>query len=538
MPGGSECKMKRLTSYAGPLVMVLFVMFGGGWHFLQTRAGALGTGDVWLGDLYLVTAFAAAVFLAFLAFALFIRKIRPELGAGLTVLVLGILYMTALPPLSAPDEISHFVSAYAVSNCILGEAPVDEEGNVKMRAEDEFLQNIYGVSGDEARESLGRVLTEETWKQIASRGTPVFVSPEQNVMVSSVQKPVGTTPAAYLAPALGITIGRLLGVNCVILAFLGRLFNLLFFAAMIYGSVRILPFGKTVLWGAALLPMTLHLAASCSYDAFLTGMCFFYGSYALHLAYAKPAVQKRDIAVLAVLAAAFGPCKMVYAVVLGMALLIPTEKFGGWRGRILSAGAVLLAFGLAMLAVNRGTIAAYASGSDTYVAWAGEEGFSLPLILHNPLLYFRMLYESLANLGDEWTMQMFGSMLGNLDPVLSVPFFVTLAMAVCLAVLSTRKAGEALYLGGGQKAWICVLALGCLLGLMTAMLVAWTPVSSSVIEGVQGRYLLPVLPFVLMTLKSGRLVRTAGSDERLIFYLCALDCYTVFRLFSIVSMRL
>lgn len=357
-------------------------------------------------------------------------------------------------------------------------------------------------------------------------------------MVSSVQKPVNTTPAAYLAPALGITLGRLLHVNCVIVAFLARLFNLLFFAAMVCFSIRVLPFGKQILWGVSLLPMTLHLAASCSYDTFLMGTCFLFGSYALYLAYAKPMVQKRDIAVLAVLAAAFGPCKMVYAVVLGMALLIPVKKFGDWKNWALSAGTVLLAFALAMIAVNSGTIATYASGSDTYVAWAGEEGFSIPLLLHNPVLCFRMLYESLANLGDEWTLQMFGSVLGNLDPVLSVPFVVLLFMAGCLTALGIRKAGEALYLGGKQKAWIVFLAAVCLIGLMTAMLVAWTPMSSPVIEGVQGRYLLPVLPFVFMTLKSDRLVRVAGSDETLIFYMCALDCYTVFRLFSIVSMRL
>ncbi len=530
--------MKRLISYMGPGIMVLFVILGGGWHFLQTRAGALGAGELWLCDLYLVLAALAAGLLLFLTFSLFIKKLKTELCAGITVLVLGILYMTALPPVSAPDEISHFVSAYAVSNRILGEMPVDAEGNVRMRKEDEYLQNIYGASGDEARESLGRVLTEETWKQIAEHISPVFVPAEQRIMVSSVQKPVNTTPAAYLAPALGITLGRLLHVNCVIVAFLARLFNLLFFAAMVCFSIRVLPFGKQILWGVSLLPMTLHLAASCSYDTFLMGTCFLFGSYALYLAYAKPMVQKRDIAVLAVLAAAFGPCKMVYAVVLGMALLIPVKKFGDWKNWALSAGTVLLAFALAMIAVNSGTIATYASGSDTYVAWAGEEGFSIPLLLHNPVLCFRMLYESLANLGDEWTLQMFGSVLGNLDPVLSVPFVVLLFMAGCLTALGIRKAGEALYLGGKQKAWIVFLAAVCLIGLMTAMLVAWTPMSSPVIEGVQGRYLLPVLPFVFMTLKSDRLVRVAGSDETLIFYMCALDCYTVFRLFSIVSMRL
>ena len=534
--------MRNLKQYTGPVLLVLFVLIMGAWHYLDVEAGAIGSGDMWLSDMYMMLLAAGMLLLICLAVFLFagriMKKIPVEITALISILVLGSMYMVTLPPISAPDEVSHFASAYALSNRILGGEAVDDEGNVWMRQEDEFIQNIYMAKGDEARESLGRVLTEETWKQIRSRMSPIFVSQEAKEITASVSSPVNTTPAAYLAPALGITLGRLIGVNCMILAFMGRFFNLLFFGIMVYESMKVLPFGKTVVWGVSLLPMSLHLAASYSYDTFLMGMSFFFGSYCIYLAYAKPVVQKRDIAILAVLAAAFGPCKMVYAVMLGFALLIPVKKFGGWKNWTISAGTVLAAFAVSMVLVNRSTIATYASGSDNYVSWAAEEGFSIPLILHNPLLYVRIMYNSLVHLGDEWTLQLFGGSLGNLDPVLSVPFFVSLVMGACLVLLSIRNAGEALYMKGKQKVWICFLAAACLAGLMTAMLVGWTPMSSTVIEGVQGRYLIPVIPFVLMCMKNDRVVRTAGDDRKLIYCMCALDCYVVLRLFSVVSMRL
>lgn len=530
--------MKNLKKYAGPGILVLFVLILGAWHFLDTEAGAIGSGDMWLCDIYMGLFAVTVVLMVVLFAAMMWKKVSAPVVAFVSILVLGSMYLVALPPISAPDEVSHFASAYALSNRILGQEAVNAEGNVWMRQEDEFLQNIYGVSGDEDRESLGRVLTEETWKLIAEHAAPVFVTGDAKVMVESVSAPVNTTPVAYLAPAIGIAVARVMGLNCIWLAFMGRFFNLLFFAAMVYGSMKVLPFGKMVLWGVALLPMSLHLAASYSYDTFLMGMCFFFGSYCMYLAFAKPVVQKRDIALLAVLAAAFGPCKMVYAVMLGFALLIPVKKFGGWKNWAVSAGVVLAAFAAAMVLVNRSTISTYASGSDNYVSWAAEEGFSIPYVIHNPLIYVRIMYNSLVHLGDEWTLQLFGSSLGNLDPVLSVPFFVSLAMGACLVLLSIRNAGEALYLKGWQKCWICFLACACLGGLMTAMLVGWTPISSTVIEGVQGRYLIPVIPFVLMCLKNDRVVRTSGDDAKLIFAVCALDCYVVLRLFSIVSMRL
>ncbi|MBQ7795067.1 MAG: DUF2142 domain-containing protein [Lachnospiraceae bacterium] len=544
--------MKQKLKISGPWIMVLLVAVLGGWHFLETRRGVAASGDFWLCDLYIGLLVAAAAFLAVFG-ALFLwpcsegkvrwnsswwKRVRVEVCAFLAVLVLGGMYMVVLPPLSAPDEIAHFASAYAISNQMMGMERTDEYGFVLMRKEDEFLQNVEQVSGDEVRTSLGRTLTEDTWQKIYDRAFPIFVEDEQKVMVSSVNGQNHTTPVSYLAPAIGITLGRLLGVNCIVLAFLGRFFNLLFYAGMVYGAVKVLPFGKMVLFGVSVLPMALHLAASYSYDAFLMATCFFFGSYCLHLAYAKPMVEIKDIVLLAVLAAAFGPCKMVYAVMMGFALLIPVKKFGDWKKWTVSAAAVLVAFGAAMILVNRATITNYAVSTDTYVEWAAEPAYSFSWILHNPLNFARVMYDSLVHLGDEWTLQLFGSMLGNLDPVLSVPFWVVGAMAVCLVLLSLRNAGEPLYMKGWQKAWVCFLAVGCLLGLMTAMLIAWTPLSSQVVEGVQGRYLLPVIPFVFMCLKSDRVVRTGGSDETLVFYMCALNCYVLLRVFSIVSLRL
>lgn len=534
------------------MLSVLLVAVLGGWHYLETRRGAVASGDFWLCDMYIGLFAAAGVFLALFG-AIFLipsipgkvkgtilggRRVPMEICAAFAVLFLGAMYMVTLPPLSAPDEIAHFSSAYAISNQMLGMEPTDEYGFVLMRKEDEFLQNVELVSGNAERTSLGRTLTEDTWQKIMDRATPLFVSDEQKVMVSSVNGQNHTTPVSYLAPAIGITIGRLLGVNSIVLAFLGRFTNLLFYTAMVYGAVKVLPFGKMVLFGVSILPMALHLAASYSYDTFLMGMCFFFGSYCLHLAFAKPEVSWKDILLLAVLAALFGPCKMVYAVMMGFALLIPIKKFGDWKKWVIAAAAVLVAFGIAMILVNRATITNYAVSTDTYVEWAEETTYSFSWILHNPMGFARVMYDSLVHLGDEWTLQLFGSMLGNLDPVLSVPFAVVLGMAVCLVLLSLRNAGEELYLKSWQKAWICVLAFGCLLGLMGAMLIAWTPLSSPVVEGVQGRYLLPVIPFVFMCLKNDKVVRTVGRDEALVYLMGAMNCYVVLRLFSIVSLRL
>ena len=78
-------------------------------------------------------------------------------------------------------------------------------------------------------------------------------------------------PYIKLPSALGIVLATLLNLGSFPLFYLGRFFNLLMFAALAYFAVRITPVGKNAMMVAGLLPMTLHLASSYSYDAGIMG---------------------------------------------------------------------------------------------------------------------------------------------------------------------------------------------------------------------------------------------------------------------------
>ena len=92
----------------------------------------------------------------------------------------------------------------------------------------------------------------------------------------SSQWTVQTTPLAYVPQALGMTLARVLGFGSMGLLFLGRFMNLVFYVAMTYLAMKRLPFGKEVLFGVALLPMTLHLTGSMSYDTVIMGLAFYF----------------------------------------------------------------------------------------------------------------------------------------------------------------------------------------------------------------------------------------------------------------------
>lgn len=551
----------------------LVVLALGAWHFLDIQSAILESGDEWLAYWY-----GGLLLVVFAGLGLLYELLKEDSKKSLEAIYLaaglffGILYLLVLPPLSAPDEISHYVSAYQLSSRILGRPSNSATGHVLVRAEDMWLEDIngnyqYGLSEDnyfqpvpestEHAKVLGRTLTEETYKairqQLWRRTYPdimiqeserlysdIGIEPKnlQQVMVVSPYPPVNTTPIAHFPQALGIALCRILHINSVMLIFCGRLCNLLLFITMTYFSMKRLPFGKEVLFGVSLLPMTLHLAASFSYDVMILGCMFYLTAMCLDLAYEKEKVRFKDVAVLAILMAAAGPCKMVYGVLMGLCLLIPVRKFGSWKNWVLAAMAVLLAWVLAMGMVNSQTIITYATETQSNVPWADEAGYSLSLLIHRPIQTIRMFYQTLLLQAEHYHLTMIGAYLGNLDEVINVPYLVVILFTVCLFLLAMKKPEENQRIPLNGRIWVAILCAGCGAAIMLSMLIAWTPLSSSIISGVQGRYFLPFLPILLICCKNNFIILTKNQNRSILYLMCCANGYVLLRLFSIVSMRL
>ncbi len=138
----------------------------------------------------------------------------------------------------------------------------------------------------------------------------------------------------------------------------------------------------------------------------------------------------------------------------------------------------------------------------------------------------------------QYHLTMVGAYLGNLDPVLDVPYLLVMLFTACLLLLCFRKPGEQLLLSGIRRYWIWFLCLSCAGAALLSMFLAWTPIGAKVISGVQGRYFLPFLPVLLMSLKNDVLVLTKERNHRILYLMCCANVYAVLRLYGIVSMRI
>ena len=405
-------------------------------------------------------------------------------------LLLGALYLFILPPLCAPDEWVHYVTAYKVSNQILGVEPLDEEGEVMVQEEE--MQANDGAFPDA--------------EQYQYFWTHYFGKETGDELVASGKGPNGYYMLPYLPQAIGITVARIFNLNFATRILFGRICNLVWAVVAIALAIKWMPFGKKILFCVGMLPMTLHELASNSYDAWIIAFSMMFIAYCMKLAYEKATVDRRDIAILAVLIALLAPCKVVYAPLIGLCLLIPKEKFGNTKRWVISASVVLGAVVVIMLLLNGRILGSYVTEdtSEHIIGWAGEPGYTISYFLEHPMEYPKIIWNTLT-IGDmglpkNYLQDMLGRVLGWLDQNLKMPQIYYTALVLLTLGHFISVDGEVKVFRRWNKLWMTVLVAAIFLLVLTSMLLSHTPISQAHVHGVQGRYFLPILPLMALVI--------------------------------------
>ncbi len=430
----------------------------------------------------------AALFCIFIV--LFKRKIFIEKVALVYVLLFGLLYMIVFPPFCTPDEYAHFVASYNLSSKVMGIEASDEEiipmdvyncdGYFTRYASLRHYQYVidaFHYDSQEAEEQLAR-----TYNYVADTG--------------------------HYIQALGITIARILNLGYIYMIYIGRLFNLIFCAICMYLAIKIIPIGKECLFIVSVLPITMELFASHSYDGYIISIAFILIAYLFNLIYQKKQVDIKDVFLVCILLVLLYPCKYIYILLGLLALLIPVRKIQNKKQVVFILGIVacIIAITLGkMLFISDDNVKEEeTSGTEMYTnvkdtISEGQTSYSMQDLLENPLEAANIFMNTIRDRSGYYVETMFGQYLGSLNiemsPILIIGFYI-------LALLSgLKKPGEKINIPVWHRIIFGVIFLAVAGSAMLAMLLAWTPKPGDVILGVQGRYLLPVFPLVLFILK-------------------------------------
>lgn len=400
----------------------------------------------------------------------------------------GLIFMLVNPPFETADEQMHIYRAWQQSEGKLV-APISEQslplyihGQIKDGLSAEVPRSLVAMDNQDlsrfTRKWTGAELTAFLKLPLAS---------EDRVKVS-----VATTgpysPMNYLPQITGAVIGRSLSLPAGGGVYLMRLLSLLWATACVYWSLRLLPVKRLLVFLLAMMPMFLAQCASASADAVLLPGCLLIGCWLLGLrekVVAGAATYNWQVIAGLVLAAVFiGLTKSVYGTIMFLYFLLPAERFGG-RVRFYGLGVILLVLVLAVSGLWT-TVALHHGAASVSFVPGTDRAAQMSLIKAEPLVFARLLLREVLLQGNNVAKQFIG-VLSWLTIYLPRWFYWLYAGALIAAAACGRvrlKLSEQILLLFGAAASV--------LAVFAAEYIFWTPVGKLVIEGVQGRYFIPV----------------------------------------------
>ena len=194
------------------------------------------------------------------------------------------------------------------------------------------------------------------------------------------------------------------------------------------------------------------------------------------------------------------PCKIAYVFVCGLVFAIPGNKAANKKIALLGQVGVF-AIGILLVLIQRMTLMTNLINSQS-VANAGTEvaGFTLEQIISNPVRSIGMVFNTYFEQAQYYFGTIIGQSLGWLQVNISWLLICGFAIVLLLALISEKENEQCMT--GKQRVLVIVLSIIMTGGIVLSMWLDFTPDYISYIAGVQGRYFLPFLPMLVLSLKS------------------------------------
>ncbi|MFO0958294.1 MAG: DUF2142 domain-containing protein [Isosphaeraceae bacterium] len=411
----------------------------------------------------------------------------PERPFAILFAASGLLVAMAMPPFQAPDESWHFYRAYRVSQGHAGLERVGEWGGGKLpegvlRAVEPFLR---------LRGRPDLKVTAADYEGIWARPLP-----HQGKVPTAFEGGALYQFVPYLPQAAAIRVGRLLNGSPLLLSYLGRLANLAFGTVLVYLAIRTAPAFKLVFGAVAMIPVSLQQFASNSPDATVLGVAFLAAAMAYRLAFrGDRRISNRELAAMLALLAWLSACKLPYASLSFLVMAIPARSFGSRRKAVV--------FGLVAVAMSFGLGVASTALSRPFVPDPHPLGpvitstsQQIQFVRDSPVSFALTCLNTITRLGSAYIAEL--GVLGWLDTHVNI-LAVYFGLAVIL-LLAVADAG-AWYSPSWRSRTAACLAIAACYGLVAMSLYSWwTAVGAPIIDGIQGRYFLPVLPILPLVL--------------------------------------
>lgn len=323
--------------------------------------------------------------------------------------------------------------------------------------------------------------------------------------------PADYKPLLYLPSVLGITFARVLGGSIADVYILGRLFNLIAYSAMLILILKLLPYKKKIFYIIYTLPFILLLAASYSVDGICIGILGTFIAYCLNLSERdyKDIKLKQILILMALYLLCLVAKNFSYCAIILFIFILPVFKILKNNKKqlpiiITIIIVAIIACGILMLDKLQSTTDA---GGDPRGGETSVTG-QIEFLLDSPMNIVKVGFEHIMNsvLNYNWYIYLnHGSFFGKYHAQI---FFLQLIFIMYVCLTDNSKNIKLRVKINSIITFIVVFASTSLMLYLT-----FTPVGQTNISGYQPRYIIPILPMVLMLINNKRYIGKSTEYE-------------------------
>jgi len=404
----------------------------------------------------------------------------PHTFFALVGLITGLLLCILTPPLKAPDEISHYARAYEISQGVIVSPKEGAFGGSIIPDSIIALHTKYGYPA--ACDVNNKASPQEIMAHLGDPLNPAQVSFFKNNATFYF-------PTVYLPASLVILIGRGLGASPLVMMYLVRLATMLVAVAITALAIRIAPIYKWLFVFLSLGTAAATQRASLSADSLTNAFALLLLAMALRLAFdPRHKLKARALPALLAVSVFVALAKQAY-LVLPFALLIASPVFPKNRSFWMAFGLIAGTGLIAALGWNKATAHLNDYWDILTDAYPGEQ---IVWMMTHPFNMVAVLLRTVVPGLPAWLAQLFGN-FGFCKEGSIYPVFNGLAFITFLFLMFADTHAKINPTRWQRLVLLCVSLLCSLLVLIANYLI--NVKGNYTIEGIVGRYFVPVLPF-------------------------------------------
>ena len=443
------------------------------------------------------------------------------------VIFMGLIYIVIIAPISGPDEDYHYKQTLRLSNKIMLKEDVSLIEDLYLDYENLTTQTNNGRGYKRIIDTINEPLEE-------LKGRPTVSIPKSSIYSYSL---------CYFPYAIGITIARIFRMNFINTYYLGRFFNLLFYALCVYISVKNTSVLKNAFGIVALFPMLIQQAITYTQDAWICALSMVIFAYALKWKFSETKIEKKDFVIVLITILLLAPAKYIYSLFATILLIGAGKNTMSKKIKILLMVLLLIPtiYVIGSNVLNRiipiinnpeitDKLGNVLKDKEQIIDQLTNDNpnFSIRYILLFPQKTVQIVIHTIKTRLKTWICTSVGRALSG--GTLLVPLEIVYGFMGIAIVAALQKENNILSIG--NKIFIVIVCLAIAGLVLASMLVGWTRYDDEIIQGIQGRYFSPTIIYLLSTLNNKKIQIPQKIDKYLILIDLLLSFETIIYVLS------